>query len=214
MATFYPKGARIRRWELENGAYLNPHGHGWAVVGERKGQVMCDKSLNADLEIDIFSVFREEFPDAPAMFHSRFASVTEHTPEDAHPFVVGGDRETLMIHNGYLFTSPDGRSDSRVLAEDILPRWDLTDLDQCKELADLIAPSKVVVLSTRHEPVILNKHLGVTLDDGTWHSNTDYTGVTLSPPAGHCRLCRDVSELAVCVGCQVEAEARRELLLG
>jgi hypothetical protein len=179
------------RGHLENGARLNPDGFGWAMLAG--GNLVSRRSLNGEDMISDFMTRRAASPDAPALFHARHATDTEPTVGNAHPFPLGGDTRVAVAHNGYLFPVTEGeqRSDSRIFAEEILPRYNLDDPSHVAKLEAWLGTNKVVVLSGSpahgQAAYILNAGRGVWLGDGTWHSNPDYTG-TLQDDT-RCRSC-------------------------
>jgi hypothetical protein len=206
-----PRG-KLTRSDLEGGASANPHGCGWAFVYD--GNLIVKHYLDAVLAIDEFMAMQAAFPDAEAMFHSRYASVTMTGSLDAcHPVWVGNDKKRVVGHNGFLFPVPDGRTDTQVFAEDVLPHWDLSDPARRAELELHMGDSKAVVLSADEPAVILNAHLGVRRPNGVWHSNPTFNGVPLVP-SGKCALCRCKSAVRVCGDCQRLAEPRRVFLAG
>ena len=72
--------------------------------------------------------------------------------------------------------------------------------------------NKAVIL---HEDgaCILNAHLGISLPDGTWHSNSGYTGEPHLHD-GECPVCTiHTDRKPVCDFCEEEAQERRVLLM-
>lgn len=194
LLSYYPPGSMPVREHLANGARFNPDGFGWAMLaGEDQGGLVSVRYLDAATAISDFMAQRDCHPDAPMLFHSRHATDTGATVANCHPFPLGTDTGTAVAHNGYLFPVTEGeeRSDSRIFAEEILPRYDLDDPFQFDYLERWLDTNKVVVLSSSpaHEkPVyILNARRGVQLGDGTWHSNPDYTGTPQDDT--RCRAC-------------------------
>jgi len=192
LMTYYPSGAMPVREHLENGAKLNPDGFGWAMLIDGMS-LISRRGLDAEEMITDFMAHRMARLDGHALFHSRHATDTGSTVGNCHPFPLAGDPRITVAHNGYLFEVADGetRSDSRVFAEDILPRCNLDDPAERAGLEAWLDTNKVVILSgapALAEPVyILNGKLGVMLDDGTWHSNADYTGI--AQDSTKCRAC-------------------------
>ena len=206
LLTYIPPGVTPVRKHLENGARLNPHGHGWAVA--YGGNLFMMRGLDPVAVIAGFLAARAKFPYSHGVFHSRYASVTEPTLEACHPLLVGGNAGRVVAHNGFLFTVPDGRSDTQAFAADILPSWDLFDDSQRAELERQMGDSRAVILSADHDPVILNAHLGVFMPNRIWHSNPMFTGVALTEP-GKCALCDTESSTRICADCQAAGEPRR-----
>ena len=101
-----------------------------------------------------------------------------------HPFRVGGSPNTILAHNGILsnvkIPTGDKRSDTRVFAEDLLPKR-LNILDskrKFKKLEKWVGGSKIAVFSTdkrlQKAVYIINEKLGHWDDDGLWWSNSSY----------------------------------------
>jgi hypothetical protein len=104
--------------------------------------------------------------------------------DNCHPFRVGGSRDTILAHNGILsnvkIPTGDKRSDTRVFAEDLLPKR-LNILDSKKKFKKLekwAGGSKVAVFTTdrrlQKAVYIINEKLGHWDDDGLWWSNGSY----------------------------------------
>jgi len=190
LLSYYVPGSMPVREHLENGARLNPDGFGWAMLAG--GELLTRRYLNGAAAIEDFMAQRARNPDVPALFHSRHATDTGATVANCHPFPLGTG--AVVAHNGYLFPVTEGeeRSDSRIFAEEILPRYDLDDPAHAARLEKWLGTNKVVVLSSSpardQAAYILNADRGVWLDHGgTWHSNPDYTG---TPQDGtRCRSC-------------------------
>jgi hypothetical protein len=209
LLSYYPPGVMPVREHLENGARLNQHGWGFAL-----GYVAMRSADDPERMISQFMAHRQRFPYLPALFHSRNA--TGDSPlalENVHPFPVSRDGEPMMFvaHNGYLFDDEGDKSDSRVFAEQILPRYDLDDPGQRALLESRMEFNKAVILHP-DGAWILNAHLGVSLADGTWHSNLDYLGVP-HVISGFCGVCRLASPALICDSCRVRAGDRKALLM-
>lgn len=219
LLSFYPPGVMPVREHLENGARFNPHGSGYAN-GEH-----YYRSLDPEKAIQAFTALREQCPEPPALFHSRHATGdSPRTLENCHPFrVLVHGKRALVAHNGYLFPHEGEDSDTKIFARDILYRYDLDDPAHVALLEERMGPNRAVILR-EGRALILNAHQGITLPDGTWHSNTDYLGVrTLT--SGRClyathktHACYNPGELLlgdklICRPCDKKARERRELLM-
>lgn len=182
--TFYKPGVTPDLEALRDGAAANPHGHGYAVVADDR--IIVGHGLDANLVIDEFAYVRAIFPDTPALFHSRFATHGSITERNCHPFALGADERTVMAHNGVLpeVVHPqigDPRSDSRVAAEDFLPREPFGPLDSWTGragLEDWLNGDKMIILTVdpryKHTAYLLNEHHGHWSSDGIWYSNHSY----------------------------------------
>ena len=203
---YFPPGVMPVREHLDNGARLNPHGCGYAV-----GSKPVRRSLSTEGMIDEFLVARKRHLNQPAMFHARNATGDSPvTLENVQPIRVTS--RYSVAHNGYLFQHEKGKSDSRIFAEEILPRYNLSDPGSRALLEQRMGPNKAVILSSG-VAVILNAHLGISSPDGTWHSNRDYLGISHLRD-GLCPQCHAETDLKpVCEPCEERAQRRRSLLM-
>jgi glutamine amidotransferase len=204
--TYYPAGVMPVREHLENGAKLNPHGHGFAI-----GNGIIGRSMNPDEAIDRFLLVRERSLKHPAMFHSRNATGDSPvTFMNCQPF--WGKGNLMVAHNGYLFPHEGEKSDSLIFTQEILPRYDLRKPQDRALLEERMGPNKAVILKTgKRAGIILNRHLGI-MDGKTWHSNADYLGIPHIIP-GICPACHAETDLTpVCARCEEKAQGRRLLL--
>lgn len=142
-----------------------------------------------------FVKLRKRHPEGPAMFHSRLATGGVEDTRGCHPFKVGGNiPNTVLAHNGIMFSTPQGdwRSDTRIFAEDILPFqfrkfWRPKVREQLE--IEIGLANKIVIITTNRrfmtrtngvpsgspfEMFILNEEMGHYTDDGAWHSNNSY----------------------------------------
>jgi hypothetical protein len=128
LLTVFPAGqpvtAEHAAW-LNHGCDRNPDGFGWAVVAG--DEILTGHSLVDDVALADFREIRAEYPQGPALFHSRIATAGLVDHDNTHPFLLGGDdARTVLAHNGVLptFLQPDKgdlRSDTRIMAEEFLP---------------------------------------------------------------------------------------------
>ena len=186
MLTYFPPDTSPDLDALANGAELNTDGHGFAIVtGER---IIVRHGMDGARLIERFGEVRAEHPEGPALFHSRFATHGTRNRGNCHPFRVGHDARTVLAHNGILPRrvrprGGDRRSDTRIAAEDYLPRKSYSSWDdphaQRKLARWLGAENKLVILTVDphyHERAyLLNEDAGIW-DGGIWYSNTDYRG--------------------------------------
>jgi glutamine amidotransferase len=187
LLTYYPSGAMPDPEMLTGGADCNPHGHGFAIVADR--HVIVRHGMNPVDLVSTFERMRAAYPDGPALFHSRFATHGSVGTHNCHPFLVGGDKRTVLAHNGVLPaparpTGRDWRSDTRVFAEVLLPAarfGSLTTRRGRARLARWLGPSnKIVVLTVdpryRQSAYLFNEDCGYWCD-GVWYSNLDFCTV-------------------------------------
>ncbi|MEV6361357.1 class II glutamine amidotransferase [Nocardia asteroides] len=168
---------------LAAGAKANPHGHGWAVhAGDR---LIVGHGMDPMTTLTEFAHARTSFPDGPALFHSRLATHGTQTTANCHPFAIGGDKRSVLAHNGILpdHVHPlpgDERSDTRIAAEDFLPRQPFGPLDSWigrTRFEQWLGPDKAVILTVdpayQHPAYIFNERAG-HWREGSWYSNHTY----------------------------------------
>lgn len=186
MLTYFPPATLPDLDALANGAEFNNDGHGFAIV--TPGRLIVRHGMDRDRAIGRFAQARAEHPDGPALFHSRYATHGTRTRANCHPFRVGHDARTVLAHNGILprRVRPKGgdqRSDTRIAAEDFLPRSPYSAWDDPRAQRDLArwlgAGNKLVVLTVdpryRQHGYLINEDSGIW-DAGIWYSNRDYQG--------------------------------------
>ena len=183
---FSPAPADVpTRDQLARACDANPDGFGWAaVVGSR---IVVHRAMDPGEAIDSY-LDAVPMTTGPSLFHARIASHGTVDLSNCHPFPVGGDPSVVLAHNGILDITPgpfDSRSDTAILADEVLPRSGIETLDTDPETWERwIGPgNKVVILSTsprlaRHA-YILNEPAG-SWDAGVWWSNRSYQYT--SPP--------------------------------
>ena len=176
--------------DLHAGACSNPHGFGFAiVVGD---QIISERSMSAKKNIARFIELREQYPDGYAMWHARYATHGVKNEQNCHPFMVGGSELTYLAHNGVLdVTIPDGdkRSDTRILAEDILPKIggiaSLDDDTVWTMVSKWAGGSKIAIINLdpagKHPFYLINENLGTWDDTGVWWSNSSHKRVQHTP---------------------------------
>ncbi|WP_280463152.1 class II glutamine amidotransferase [Nocardia carnea] len=212
---------------LLRGALVNPDGHGYALhAGD---QILTGHSLDAPELIAEFTKLRTRHPDGPALFHSRLATHGVEDLSNCHPFAVGGDERTVLAHNGILPKNVhpakgDPRSDTRIAAEDFLPRRPFGSLDSWagrERLERWLGRDKLVLLTVdptyKHPAYIFNENRGHWVE-GSWYSNDTYrwrlwldeAGCEACgeyepdkfgphcPTCGHCEECRRPFPKCVC----------------
>jgi glutamine amidotransferase len=141
--------------------------------------------MSAKKTIDAFLKARKEYPDGYAMFHARYATHGVKNDDNCHPFKVGGDDRTYLAHNGILdidIHATDKRSDTRVFAEDTLPKLGgvsaLDDDNIWTIISKWSSGSKIAILTVdtkaMDECYIINENAGHWDNDGIWWSNNTY----------------------------------------
>ena len=193
LLTFLPAGVLPDTDALRNGAVANNDGHGFAIIaGDRLDQLIVHRCMDPEEVIDAFTAARAQHPQGPALFHSRFATHGKAGVDNGHPFVLGGDRRTILAHNGVLpaVVQPgkgDPRSDTRIAAEDFIPAFGSLRTRRIRlALQRWMTPdNKMAILTVnrrfRQRAYILNEQSGIW-DGGIWYSNAGYR-----PYAGHDR---------------------------
>lgn len=178
--------------DLHAGACSNPHGFGFAIhAGDR---IISERSMSAKKSIARFLELREQYPSGYAMWHARYATHGVKNEQNCHPFMVGGDERTYLAHNGILDVSihkSDKRSDTRVFAEDTLPRIggvSALDDDNVWIMAETWAKgSKIAILTcdptAKHPMYLLNESAGSWDNEGIWWSNQSHKRKEYAIPA-------------------------------
>lgn len=177
--------------DLHAGACSNPHGFGFAIhAGDR---IISERSMSAKKSIARFLELRKQYPSGYAMWHARYATHGVKNEQNCHPFMVGGDERTYLAHNGVLDISigkSDKRSDTRVFAEDTLPRIggvSALDDDNVWIMAETWAKgSKIAILTcdpaAKHPMYLLNESAGSWDNEGIWWSNQSHKRTTYLEP--------------------------------
>lgn len=175
------------RQDLHNGACSNPHGYGFAIVAD--GRIITERSMSAKKSIRRFLQLREQYPNGYAMWHARYATHGVKNEYNCHPFQVGDDTQTYLAHNGVLDTfieKGDKRSDTRVFAEDTLPKLGgvsaLNDENIYRMVTSWASGSKIAILSVNpdaeYQLYLINEKSGTWDDNGVWWSNSSYKRTT------------------------------------
>jgi len=182
MITYIPGGHAIPWVGIYNGASWNQDGHGYAVATPEG--IFVGKSFNVDESLDALYAIRREYPKAPALFHSRWATHGELSERNIHPFFVGKSKDTVVAHNGVLPTAfhPKGqnwRSDTNIFAMWLGRHENILSRRGRQVIAELIGNhNKLVVLTNSHiydrpRGFIVNERAG-NWDEGCWFSNYDH----------------------------------------
>lgn len=210
LLSYLPSGVYPNPDHLLNGAIFNRDGCGWAIACTDHDTIHIGKSLNEQTAVDEFCDAREQCINHPALFHSRLSTGGIATVYNCHPFYLGGDKQTVIAHNGILFTPPmsERRSDTRVWAEDVVPhlyrRLDRKGVQQAIHNR-LKGSNKILFLTINprygQQSYLFGEELGIWVS-GVWHSNDgweDYTpsystdwkhGTSSTTYTGYdCRMC-------------------------
>jgi hypothetical protein len=177
---YYPAGKLPNPDHLTNSCENNPDGFGWAVIAGEL--ILTGQTMDATVAVETFTTLREQYPDSDALFHARIATHGRVTVDNCHPFFVNGRSDMVLAHNGIMPCQPkpgDIRSDTRILAEDLLMR-EFRKLDSektIKRLSAWVGYSKVLILSTnpryRKSAYLINEGMG-HWHYGVWYSNDSY----------------------------------------
>jgi glutamine amidotransferase len=173
------------------GACSNPHGFGFAI--DTGDGIISERSMSAKKSIARFLELREQYPNGYAMWHARYATHGVKNELNCHPFKVKGEEyDTYLAHNGVLdihIPKGDKRSDTRIMAEELLPQLGGVSALDNDYVYDMISAwargSKVAVMtndpSAQYKIYIINENLGSWDDKGIWWSNNSYKP-TISTP--------------------------------
>lgn len=182
MLTYLPPMVQPDLDHLSNGALYNQDGHGFAIVAGNR--LIVRHSMDEWSLLDMFGELRAKHAKGPALFHSRFGTAGTRDRRNCHPFRIGGDRRTVIGHNGVLpqVSQPakgDKRCDTRLCAEDIMRGADLGDVKYRRSLGKWMTPrNKFVILTVnpkyKASAWIINESSGVWDRNGIWYSNEDY----------------------------------------
>lgn len=191
MLCVIPPNVLPSREKLENSALNNPDGFGYAIAIPEEQRILVGHTMNADEAVNKFLELKAKYPHGYALWHARLATHGSMCLENCHPFQVGRDNKTFLAHNGILPTihEKSDRSDTRILAESILPRMGgvsaLDDPQMWAVLEEFTAGSKVAVLTVnpkaKYQIYLLHEKSGKYDESEVWWSNdscniTYYTG--------------------------------------
>lgn len=223
--TFVKPGISPNLDALRGGALANPHGHGYAII--TNNTITVGHGLDVEAVITEFATLRDQYPDGAALFHSRLATHGPRTVDNCHPFLVGGDERTVLAHNGILpeivHPAPgDPRSDTRIAAEEFLPRRPFGSLDSWagrQQLERWLGTDKMVLLTVdpayKHTAYIFNEHRG-HWDQDSWYSNHTYLPAVSASDAtdywGYCGECGEFNDDPIgphCIACGFCADCLR-----
>lgn len=171
------------REQLKQGACANPHGYGFAIIAGDK--IITERSMSAKKSIRRFLELRKQYPNGYAMWHARYATHGVKNELNCHPFKIAGEHDTYLAHNGMLdivIPKDDKRSDTRILAEELLPRLGGVSALDDDYVYDMIGSwargSKIAVMtndpSAQYKIYIINESAGSWDDKGVWWSNNSH----------------------------------------
>jgi glutamine amidotransferase len=169
--------------DLKMGACSNPHGFGFAI--DTGSGIISERSMSAKKSIARFLELREQYPNGYAMWHARYATHGVKNELNCHPFKVAGEHDTYLAHNGMLdiyIPKGDKRSDTRILAEELLPRLGGVSALDDDYVYDMLGAwskgSKIAVMtndpSAQYKIYIINESAGSWDDKGIWWSNNSH----------------------------------------
>ena len=169
--------------ELTTGACKNPHGFGFAI--DTGSGIISERSMSAKKSIRRFLELREQYPDGYAMWHARYATHGVKNELNCHPFKVSGEHDTYLAHNGVLdilIPKGDRRSDTRIMAEELLPRLGGVSALDDDYVYDMISSwsngNKIAVMtndpSAQYKIYIINESAGSWDSNGIWWSNNSH----------------------------------------
>jgi glutamine amidotransferase len=169
---------------FKTAAKANPDGFGFAI-STGKSIVTCH-SMDFEEVANKFIDMRPKH-NGHAIFHFRWATHGSETVSNCHPFFLGGDKQSVVGHNGILpvaIPKGDVRSDTKVFAQDIMPSVGgihaLDDRAYREKLEAWAKGSKLVFLTTdedaKNDYYILNEKDG-HWDKDMWWSNYSYEQV-------------------------------------
>ena len=172
------------------GACKNPHGFGFAI--DTGTGIISERSMSAKKSIARFLELREQYPNGYAMWHARYATHGVKNELNCHPFKVVGEHDTYLAHNGVLdihIPKGDKRSDTRIMAEELLPRLGGVSALDDDYVYDMISSwasgSKVAIMtndpSAQYKIYIINESLGSWDDNGIWWSNNSHKPIVSTP---------------------------------
>ena len=176
--------------DLSMGACKNPHGFGFAI--DTGAGIISERSMSAKKSIARFLELREQYPNGYAMWHARYATHGVKNELNCHPFKVVGEHDTYLAHNGVLdihIPKGDKRSDTRIMAEELLPRLGGVSALDDDYVYDMISSwasgSKVAIMtndpSAQYKIYIINESLGSWDDNGVWWSNNSHKPIVSTP---------------------------------
>jgi glutamine amidotransferase len=148
--------------------------------------------MSAKKSIARFLELRAQYPSGYAMWHARYATHGVKNELNCHPFKVAGQYDTYLAHNGVLdilIPKDDKRSDTRIMAEELLPRLGGVSALDDDYVYDMISSwangNKIAVMtndpSALYKMYIVNESAGSWDTEGVWWSNQSHKPAPPTP---------------------------------
>lgn len=177
-----PKGSYLDKETAETAWKANPEGGGFAYI-DNDGKIQVRKHMAFKTFWKDFETTRSQFPKRDYLLHMRIATHGEVNTANVHPFFLDEQELTVVAHNGIISGVPDyqdGRSDTRVFIDEVLPELPDNWLDLpyvVKMVEEWIGWSRLAFLTVdprlQKNVYILNELSG-TEHKGMWFSNQSF----------------------------------------
>lgn len=166
IAIVQPAGCRIDERHLVNSFTGNPDGAGFAYVHE--GEVVIAKGyFKLSSFINAYNTIHDAYgKDGAVLAHCRIATAGAVDADNCHPFKIKGG---AMIHNGHLWSTPDGekKSDTREFSEIF---YNILDIESVKAAVD----------KDDFTDIIGHDKMAFLYNDGQWAVAGDWTTCPVS----------------------------------
>lgn len=149
----------------------NNDGHGLMYV---RNNVLVVKTQMGNIDKFYEKYLAARGLNTPIGIHFRIGTSGARNLSNCHPFYL--NPTTAFMHNGVIGRGANGKSDTRIFAENLLrqlPENWMNNSAICQLLADHIDSNKMVFLNNKKQSVILNESLGHWTDK-VWYSNSSY----------------------------------------
>jgi len=177
-----PKGAYLTKEEAQEAWRQNPDGGGFAYL-RNDGEMAVEKFMEFPSFWRAFETARSAYPKRDYLIHFRIGTHGSKDLFNVHPFEVD-EGLTVMAHNGIIHGVPDyhdGRSDTRVFVDEVLPGLPPGWLDNgyiVDMLEDWLGWSKLMFLTNdpalKENVYIVNRSAGKD-HNGMWWSNDSWS---------------------------------------
>jgi hypothetical protein len=181
-----PAKAHLDKDEAKIAWNKNPDGGGFAFIGDT-GELIVEKHMDFPTWWKQFENARSWFPRRDFLIHMRIATHGTKDLFNVHPFQV--DEHTVMAHNGIIHGVPDyhdGRSDTRVFVDEVLPRLPVTWLDEpyiTTMVEKWLGWSKLMFLT--NNPLLKKNVYILNESDGKEHNKMWWSNDSFSKPYTH-----------------------------